>query len=217
MSTNERKDQGATDEALSRDSLQRLAKLRVDVALLARLVRTRRAEAAQDDAAGLRLDEALDSLTWLEAQIEQVLADDPAASADTETLDEAELGLPGEEDEPVAAAPKALEPYISGITLGQIDEINLLLESIRAHGDVVNAAGHAEFAAATLSVIGYNIFREVEQVRDMLSTVLDEQKLEPSCRQRPSVREEQATYLALPGPVSTGSTRHGTQPSPVYH
>ena len=223
MSTNERKDQDATGEALSRDSLQRLAKLRVDVALLARVVRARRDDVLPDGVTEQRLDEMTDSLAWLEARIGQVL--DARAESDegidAEALDATGGEAPMDEDATQDADERTgdadAERYVAGITLDQIDEINLLLESILAQGDVVTAADHAEFAVSTLSVIGYNIYRETETIRDLLGAILDEQKLAPPGRPRSGVREEQATYLALPSPTVYGEASYAVRPHLTYH
>lgn len=223
MSTNERKDQDATGEALSRDSLQRLAKLRVDVALLARVVRARQADASPEGVTEQRLAEMTDSLAWLEARIGQVL-DEHAGSGEgieAAALDEDEAdaldddAASQEAGEPMSDADA--KPYVAGITLEQIDEINLLLESILAQGDVVTAADHAEFATATLSVIGYNIYRETSAVRDLLGDILDDQRLEPPHHPPSGVREEHASYLALPSPSVCGGASYAPRPQPAYH
>ena len=222
MSTNERKDQDATGEALSRDSLQRLAKLRVDVTLLGQLVRTRRLDASQDGAAALRLDEMAGNLAWLETRIGQVLDDRAESEEDinAEALDKADgealMDDDATQDAGEPASDADAKPYAAGITLDQIDEINLLLESILAQGDVVTAADHAEFAVSTLSVIGYNIYRETGQVREMLSAILDDQKLAPPRRPRPGVREDQASYLALPARLPLHGTTFMAQERPTY-
>ena len=91
-----------------------------------------------------------------------------------------------------------------------------MLESLAAHGDVVTAADHAEFAPATLSLIGYSICRELRELRDIVDTIHHDQRQEESSMPRSGVREEQATYLALLPGRSAGSTSTLVQEHPTY-
>lgn len=215
MSTNDTKDHEAMGEALSAISRQRLAKLRLDVALLAHLVRTRQADAPLEGAAEIRLDEMARSLAWLEARIGQVLdeRDEGAAAGAADAA--------GDED---AAAPHAAEPaadeaairYVAGVTLQQIDEVNLLLDNLRALGNVVTCADHAELADTTLSVMGDTIYRDVGTLRDIIDAVTA-QRLAPPDDSQPGVREEHASYLARSMRVPMSSAAHFARPHPTYH
>ena len=198
MSTIDTNDSQATGEALSMDSLRRLVKLRLDVALLARVARTRGADALPDDTTGMRLGEMARSLAWLEARIGQIL-DSYAMAA--EGRDCADAAPPA----PEAATSDAAEPtmddaatrYMSGITLDQIDAIHALLDSLLAHGDAVNCSQQAEFADATLAVMGDAIYRDAGTLRDLIDAI-EAQRLRPPQNARAGVAEAGASYLIPP-------------------
>lgn len=219
MSTNDTKDLDAAGEVLSAMGLQRLARLHMDVALLAQLARTRQADVPLEDAAELRLGEMVRSLAWLEACMGQVL-DERRATA-TREKDAAASGADAAESVD-AAAPDATEPetdeaaatYVSGVTLGQIDEIHLLLDNLRALGNVVTCADHAELADTTLSVMGDAIYRDVGTLRELIDAV-NAQRLAPPGT-RPGVREEEATYLARPARLPMSGASHFVRPHPTY-
>ncbi|MGN6227738.1 MAG: XAC0095 family protein [Dyella sp.] len=195
MSTIDTNDSQATGEALSTESLQRLAKLRLDVALLARLAQTHWTDTLLEDTTGMRLGEMARTLTWLEARIGAFL-DNPTMAA----------GDPERAREPHAAAeatgPDAAEPtmdeeparYMSGITLDQIDAIHALIDSLRAHGDVVNCSNQAAFADATLAMMGDAICRDAGSLRDLMDAI-EAQRLRAPQEAAPGVGEAAARYL----------------------
>jgi hypothetical protein len=110
---------------------------------------------------------------------------------------------------------EASNRFISGVTLDQIDEINLLLSSLRALGNVVTCSEHAELSDATLSIMGDAIVRDVEKLRDINDDV-NAQRLKPSHGTKPGVREEQASYLALPAYVPMGRMLSIAWQPPAY-
>ena len=176
--------------------------------------------------AEVRRDELAASLEALHAQITQVLHRLPrpatrgerARDAATEIDDPSDRLLAdaeaSEADPPTREA--SAMPYVSGVTLNQIDEMVLLLESLAAHGDVVTASDHAEFAPSTLSLIGYSICRELGELRDIVDTIHLDQQQEAPHVSRSGVREEHATYLALPRPATAGHGMYVAQPHPTY-
>jgi len=210
MSTIDSDDQGTTGYFLPEDSQFRLKKLREYVAFLANLARPRTSDEVQERTAEIRVGEVAICLELLEEQIGQVLdelswparRDEGAAvrSGDAEPAAVEDEAAEPEAMEPEAAkeeGDRAGKPYLFGVTLDQIDEIDQLIRMIRAHGDVVIASDDAEFADHTLSTLGDAIFRDVEKLREIIRDVND-QRLRPLGHRRTGVREEPAAYYALP-------------------
>ncbi|MGN6739453.1 XAC0095 family protein [Dyella sp.] len=197
MSTIDSEDQEGAGEVLSAHSLQRLAKLRLDVALLARLVRKRQAKAPEDIVTEIHLSEIASNLAWLETQITQWLDERPAQDTSSEAA------ASGEADATEPVRVEADERYMSGITLDQLDAIHELLDSLRAHGDVVTCSGEAEFADGTLPAIGDAIYRDAGRLRELIDAI-DAQRLGLPVGMRGRVREEGGSYFVLPSrsPVS---------------
>ena len=226
MSTFDSDDLETTGYFLPEDSQLRLKQLREYVGLLTNLARPRRPDEDREWFSEIRPGEVAICLELLEEQIAQVLdelswpaergerAAAPKADADAEA--EAEACTQ-------ATAPDAAEPvmdeagnrFLFGVTLDQVDEINLLLSSLRALGNVVTCSDHAELSDVTLSIMGDAIVRDVEKLRDINRDV-NAQELEPSRRTKPGVREEWATYLALPARLPMGSTSHVARQHPTY-
>ncbi|MCP1375301.1 XAC0095 family protein [Dyella lutea] len=218
MSTIDSEDLGATGEAWPMHSLQRLAKLRVDVALLAQLARTRGTDAPPDDLTAVRLSEMARSLTWLEARIGQVLdVHSSATEADERTAAQDADAVPDDAayDDAASAMDDAGPRYMSGITLDQIDAIHELLDKLRAHGDVVTCSHRAEFADGTLTMMGDAIYRDAGTLRDLIDAI-DAQRLTPPRSTRPGVAEEGATYLGQPWQVPMDSASHLVREHPTY-
>ncbi len=135
-----------------------------------------------------------------------------AAEPEAEEADDAEA----DETEPAEQeADGAAAKYIYGLTLDQIDEINRLLEKVRAYGDVVIASDGAEFASCTLSLIGDSIFHDAIRLREILWEV-GAQRLDAARGPRTGVREEHATYLALPKRLPMSSGAHVVREHPTY-
>jgi hypothetical protein len=222
MSTLDSDDLETTGYFLPEDSQLRLKKLREYVEFLANLARPRTSDEKQEWTAEIRMGEVAICLELLEEQIAQVLGELswPAERGDRAAAGEADAEA---ETYTEAAEPDAAEPvmeeagnrYLFGVTLDQLDEINLLLSSLRALGNVVTCSDHAELSDVTLSIMGDAIVRDVEKLRDINRDV-NAQELEPSHRTKPGVREEQATYLAFPAHSPLRSTSHVVRQHPTY-
>ncbi len=204
MSTIESDDLAAMGYFLPEDSQLRLKQLREYVEFLANLARPRMADEAKECFAEIRPGEVAICLELLEEQVAQVLGELswPAKRGETAAACEsdAEAGAYTQAAEPDVTVPvmgDAGNRLLVGVTLDQIDEINLLLESLRALGNVVTCSDHAELSDVTLSIMGDAIVRNVEKLRDIMSDV-NAQELEPPHGTKPGVREEWATYLVLP-------------------
>ncbi len=212
MSTTDLDDLGTTGYFLPEDSQLRLKKLREYVEFLGNLARPRIADEAKEWYAEIRPGEVAICMELLEEQLAQVLDElswpaergKRAAACEADAEAEAEAEACTETAEPEVAEPardEAGNGFLFGVTLDQIDEINLLLASLRALGNVVTCTDHAELSDATLSIMGDAIVRDVEKLREISGDV-NAQALKPPHGTKPGVREERATYLALP---QTGS------------
>jgi len=223
MSTIDLDDLETTGYFLPEDTWLRLTKLREHVEFLANLARPRQSDEGKEWYAEIRPGEVAICLELLGEQIAQVLeklswpaerggrAMAPKADAETEADADALVTEVTEPDvaEPGAAAPVGDEPgnrLLVGVTLNQIDEINRLLDSLRAHGNVVTCSDHAELSDFTLSIMGDAITRDTQKLRDIMGDV-NGQELKPPHGTKPDVREERATYLAPPAlPTSSGAS-----------
>jgi hypothetical protein len=193
------------------------------VEFLANLARPRTSVEEKEWYAEIRPGEVAVCLELLEEQIAQVLnelswpAERGEGAAACEADAEAEACTE-------AAEPEVVEPvmdeagnrFLFGVTLNQIDEINLLLESLRAHGHVVTCSDHAELSDVTLSIMGDAIVRDAQKLRDIIDDV-NAQQLEPPRGTKPGVREERACYLALPASVPAGGASYVVRQHPTYH
>jgi hypothetical protein len=207
---------------LPEDSQLRLKKLREYVEFLANLARPRMAGEAKEWFAEIRPGEVAICLELLKEQIAQVLEELswPAERGERAAAGEADAQAEActEAGEPDAAEPVMAEAdnrFLFGVTLDQVDEINLLLSSLRALGNVVTCSDHAELSDVTLSIMGDAIVRDVEKLRDINSDV-NAQRLGPPYGMKPGVREEWATYLALPAHSPMGSTSPIVRQLPIY-
>ncbi len=214
MSTNASDDLETTGYFLPEDSQLRLKKLREYVEFLANLSRPRMADEQKESFAEIRPGEVGICLELLEEQIGQVLDELswPAERGDSVATCEVDAKASAYAYAE-AAAPEVAEPvmddagnrHIFGVTLNQIDEINLLLDSLRAHGNVVTCSDHAELADVTLSIMGDAIVRDAQKLRDIIDDVHDAQRLEATRGTRNGVREQWASYRLLPVPLPMGS------------
>lgn len=209
MSTINSEDQEGAGEVLSAHSLQRLAKLRLDVALLARLARKRQAKAPEDVVTEIHLSEIASNLAWLETHIAQLLDERPSQHTSSEGAASGEVDA----TEPATGEPD--ERYMSGITLDQLDAIHELLDSLRAHGDVVTCSGDAEFADGTLPAIGDAIYRDAGTLRALVDAI-DAQRLGPPPGMRASVQEEGASYVAFPACLPANVMASAVRAHPTY-
>ncbi|WP_449428893.1 XAC0095 family protein [Rhodanobacter umsongensis] len=228
MSTFDSDDLETTGYFLPEDSQLRLKQLREYVGFLTHLARPRRPDEDQEWFSEIRPGEVAICMELLEEQIGQVLDElswpaergerTGACEADAHTNADADAEEYTEAAEPEAAKPvmdEAGNRYLFAVTLDQIDEINLLLESLRALGNVVTCSDHAELSDVTLSIMGDAIVRDVMKLRDIIDDV-NAQELEPPHGTKPGVREEWATYLALPARSPMGRASHIVRQLPTY-
>lgn len=224
MSTQDTHDQEATGYFLPEDSQRRLKQLQAEVADLASLARPRkRVKPAAD--AEVRLGKVARRLRQMEQQMAQImetlawpakLGKEAVASGLERDAHEGESEASAAGAETQAPADLAADKrYLSGITLRQIDEINRLLESLRAIGNVVCCADHAEYAEATLAVMGDAIYRDVRGIHDIVEEIYTSQRFSPK-RTLGSVREALPSYLVRPAPVPAGTASRLSQPHPTY-
>jgi len=221
MSTFDSDDLERTGYFLPEDSQFRLKKLREYVQFLSHLAQPRIADEEREGVPEIRPGEVAICLELLEEQIAQVLDELswPAERRDRTAACEAAAQAEActEAAEPDDAEPvkdEAGNRLLVGVTLDQIDEINLLLSSLRALGNVVTCSDHAELSDVTLSIMGDAIVRDVEKLRDLMRDVQG-QTLEPHAT-KPGVREEWATYGVLPACLSMGSVPPIERQLPAY-
>ena len=228
MSTIDSEDRNVTGYFLPEDTQLRLKQLREYVGFLTNLARPRRPDEDSECYNEIRPGEVAICFELIEEQIELVLdelsypaergepAEAPEAAADAET--EAEPA-DADAEEPYVAEPATSEAsirYVAGVTLSQIDDMHLLLGSLHAYGNVVVCTDHAELSEATLTVMGDAIYRDVDALRDILREIDGPQRLEPPLVVKPGVREEEATYLALPTQMPMSNTSHVVREHPTY-
>lgn len=213
MSTFDADDLKTAGYFLPEDSQLRLKKLREYADFLSHLAQPRRTDAGQEAMPEISAGEVAICLELLAEQMGLVLDDIawPAYRSGSEAA--AVAGV-----EPAAAREASGNVggrYLFGVTLDQIDAINLLLDMIRAHGDVVIASHEAEFADRTLSLVGHAIFCDAQKLREIIDDV-NAQELEPTHGTKPGVREERATYHALPARWLMGRVSHVARQLPTY-
>jgi hypothetical protein len=189
------------------------------VGFLANLARPRSADEREEWLAEIRVGQVSICMELLEEQIGQVL-DELSWPAER-----GRAGALGADAEPeavqVEARPEAGAPvsgaadtrYLFGATRRQIDEINLLLGTIRTHGDVL-IASDAGSANCTPSSVGHAIFRDVDKLRDIIDDV-GLQTLGPMPGTQAGVGEERAAYHVLQAPLPAGGLSHFVRPWPT--
>ncbi|WP_454832577.1 XAC0095 family protein [Pseudoxanthomonas wuyuanensis] len=196
---------------LPEDSQFRLKKLRDYTEFLSRLAQPRTSNEAEECAPEVRMGELAICLQLLSEQVELLLEElsqpatrkAEAANADADAEAEEDDEEEDEDEEEEDDAPEKMqeisvavaERYSFGVTLAQIDSLDLLTQTISAHGDVVAGSHEAEFADHTLPRIGQAIYDGVEAVRAILDEVED-QPLGPSRRPLNRVGETRAVYDA---------------------
>lgn len=222
MSTFDSDDLETTGYFLPEDRQLRLKQLREYLGFLTNLARPRRPDEDHEWFSEIRPGEVAICMELLEEQIAQVLDElswpaergergaalEADADADTDT----------EVAEPDAAEPVrdgASKRFLFGLTLDQFDRIGRLLDSLRALGNVVTCSDHAELSDVTLSIMGDAIVRDTEKLRDIIRDV-NAQGLKPSHGMKPGVREERATYLALPARSPSGGASYVVRQHPTY-
>ncbi|HEY0197919.1 MAG TPA: hypothetical protein VGC19_05155 [Rhodanobacter sp.] len=216
MSTFDSDDLETTGYFLPEDSQLRLKQLSEYVTFLSNLARPRRPDEDKEWCAEIRpgevaiclellaeqVGQVLDELSWPAERGDRAAAPEATADAQPEEVEEAGAASADADDtelEPVISLTnEAGKRYVSGVTLDQIDELDLLSNSLRAHGDVVVATDQADFADVTLSIMGDAIIRDAERVRDIIHAIDSVQRLDGRRRSHADVREEAAIYLATP-------------------
>lgn len=216
MSTFDSDDLETMGYFLPEDSQFRLKKLREYLEFLSHLAQPRIADEEREGIPVIRPGEVAICLELLAEQVAQVLEElswpadrreaaaapgaggefeaEPNVVAATESADT-------DDTKPELAGPamdEAGKPYVSGVTLDQIDELARLGDILRAHGDVVTATDQADFADVTLSIMGDAILRDAERLRDIVHAIDNMQRLDGRRRSHADVREEAATYLVAP-------------------
>lgn len=175
---------GEMSYLLPEDSQQRLRQLREHLEFLARLVQQRTADASAACPPEVLLSEWRYSLGLVIEQLAQVLdaAKGPAryaaahASPDEVTHEAVQASPPASAGTPQAkpydfnASPRML----FGVTLDQVDALNLLLDTIRAYADAVSAEDMADFAEGTLSRLGHLIFDRAGEALALLGEIQDQ-------------------------------------------
>ena len=232
MSEFDSDDLETTGYFLPEDSWLRLKKLHEYVEFLANLARPRAADERQEWTAEIRVGEVaiclelmaeqielvLDELSWPAKRGERAAAPEVKAESEVEPkLAAATEAADTDDIEPDMAGPAADEPrdpYVAGVTLGQIDELARLGDILRAHGDVVVATDQADFADATLSIMGDAILRDAERLRDIIRDVDCAQRLDET-RPRTGVEEEHAVYCIEHGHLPMDVMPHGAWPLPA--
>lgn len=229
MSTIDSEDLEETGYFLPEDSQLRLKQLREYVGFLTSLVRPRRPDEDNECYSEIRPGEVAICFELIEEQIAQVLDElsYPGERGERAATRKAAVDMEtdAESADTDAAAPDVAEPaseeagrrWIAGVSLSQIDEIHLLRDSLRAHGNVVASSDEAKLKGVTLSIMGDAICRDAQKLRDSVDAIYDEQRLQPPRASKPGVREEEATYLTLPAPVITGTAPPILRPHPTYH
>ncbi|TBV77018.1 XAC0095 family protein [Pseudoxanthomonas winnipegensis] len=195
---------GEMSYLLPEDSQQRLRQLREHLEFLARLVQQRTADASLACSPQFLLSEWRSSLGLVIEQLAQVLdaAKGPAryapahASPDEVTHEavhassSANAGTPRTKPYDFNASPRML----FGVTLDQVDALNLLLDTIRAYADAVSAEDMADFAEGTLSRLGHSIFDRAGEALALLGEIQDQPLPDAPHVPPSSVGEPRATY-----------------------
>jgi arylsulfatase A-like enzyme len=222
MSTFDSDDLERTGYFLPEDSQFRLKKLREYLEFLSHLAQPRIADEEREGVPEIRPGEVAICLELLEEQIAQVLDELswPAERRDRTAACEAAANAAActeaaEHDAAEPARDSAGNRLLFGVTLDQFDKIGRLLDSLRALGNVVTCSDHAELSDVTLSIMGDAIVRDVEELRDIVSDV-NAQELQPPHGTKPGVREEWATYGAVPACLPMGSVSPIVRQLPIY-
>ncbi len=186
-------DQDMTGYFLPKGSQRLLAQVCSHVRFLARLGQPHGADQPQDAATEVSRSDWTFCLEQLAEQLDQVLK---AVSRRIPARDTAEAPdeADDEDDEAGAASAQAeAHGFVYGVTLEQIDQLNLLIPAIIACGDAVSADDMADFAEGTLTMLGHAIFDKATEVAELLDEV-QAQRLERGARIRFSVEETPPAY-----------------------
>lgn len=184
---------------LPEDSQLLLTQVRDHARFLARLARPRIADETREQAPEVHMGELMFCLDQLAEQLDMVLQEVawPAQRKPTQEATEAAQDAVDVSEADDADPPAQAEsgPFVFGVTMEQLDQLNLLVERITAYGDAVSADDMADFAPGTLSVLGHTIFDRANEL-DEIVTEINAQPLEPGARPRFSVKETPPAYCA---------------------
>lgn len=189
---------------LPEESQQRLRQLREHLEFLARVVQQRTADASPACSPEVLLSEWRYSLGLVIEQLAQVLdaAKGPARYAPAHAYPDevthevaqpspfASAGTPYAKPYDFNASPRML----FGVTLDQVDALNLLLDTIRAYADAVSAEDMADFAEGTLSRLGHSIFDRAGEALALLGEIQDQPLPDAPHVPPSSVGETRVTY-----------------------
>lgn len=223
MSTFDSGDLETKGHSLPKDSQFRLKKLRECVEFLSHLAQPQIANGEREGVPEIRVGEVAICLELLAEQIGRVLDELSWPAERGEKKDAGETDTEAEAVHTDAAAPDVAEPvmdeagkrYLFGVSLNQIDEINLLLANLLAHGNVVTCSDHAELKDVTLSIMGDAIVRDAQKLHDIIGDIHDDQQLEPPHGKKPGVREERATFHTLPARSLSGGASYLVRQHPT--
>lgn len=73
---------------------------------------------------------------------------------------------------------------VCGVTIDQIDQLNSLLRTITAHGDMVTVCSAEAVHPQTVSTLGEGIFNAALAVRDILDQVNEQRIRNPKKKKR---------------------------------
>jgi hypothetical protein len=190
-------DQDMTGYFLPKGSQQRLAQLCSHARFLARLCQLHGADRPQDAATPVRRSEWRFCLEQLAEQLDLVLQQVswPAQRTTTHEATEVAQQAPAcTEGTGASYSTQAdVHGFLHGVTLEQIDKLNLLVGAIKAYGDAVFANGTADFAEGTVSMLGFTIFDRANDVDDIVQEI-SAQQLAQGARLRFSVEEPRPVY-----------------------
>ena len=222
MSTNTSNDTQANGVVLPEGIQPWLKQLHEYVMSLVKLTRPGQADESTEGHAPMHSGAMAIGLDQLAQQIAQVMAalsppaeHSPDAAASYTRAGEADDASDTDTEAVDIIDPATGKRYVSGVTLEQIDDMNLLLASLRALGNVVVCSDHAELSTDTLTVMGDAIYRDVRSLREIVDAIYESQALGTRYELH-SVCEAQASYLALPARSPVGDSYYLSQPHPTY-
>ncbi|SEK37618.1 hypothetical protein SAMN05428989_0001 [Pseudoxanthomonas sp. GM95] len=202
---------------LPEDGQLLLKQLVAHIRFLARLAQPRIPDESQEWVPVVGPAELMFCLDQLAGQLDLVLGALSWPARQAKVLGEDELEqtrVPGAGFAQSSPSAYACEGSLAfGATVDQIDRLNGLISSIRAHGDVISAGGLGALTAGTLPALGNEIFERADEARRLLSR-LEAQPLNDPSADTLSVGERLSEYRVCTV-VSTKSRRnHPEQPFP---
>ncbi|QSQ31180.1 XAC0095 family protein [Xanthomonas translucens] len=182
---------------LPEESQFRLAKLRDHVRFLVRLAQPRTPDEERAAEPKVRMGELAVCLELLADQVELVL---DALSYPAQRTDTTRGPRP---DATVEAAPDVGDGAFR-VTLAQLDQLNLLAETVSAHARVVAAGDATARAGQALPEVGDTLCEAANAMRALLLQIEHQPLREPTPN---GVREERAVYAVECGASPAGGGR----------